>query len=435
MKFGKHEQLFRSLSFLSSRLNEELKIIIDGYFEHKDDDRPSSLFVALLNRCGAEFGSNDLAVFFYAQLALLDRFVGSGSDDIGEFYFGIDVLNLPYVYKDILRDFLDSAKQAGFGDDGAADSMHNTFQKNTAIATNVVHLKKYGSKAYLVSPDLEWALLPENTRLKGFPASHLKLPSETVYVSLPSSMTLNLATVSASPAGVYIMDNSDPSDDPLKRHWTITVMRHGDEVTELNGGLYGLGAIVTWNMELSDDSTVEECMRLTADRLFSEVIKEYDEHRMGQSFGRDVASQYAESLSDTVLKVFGYLMNVLLYVTSEDAEQEIYFESAEYRKLYARAMKARGDKRKKLFGRLKKVPGHKCVRLGKSFTVDRKLRAAMGGGTDAERSLSVRFVVAGHWRNQPHGPKGDIQYRKQWIKPYWKGPESAPLSKSYAVVK
>lgn len=37
-----------------------------------------------------------------------------------------------------------------------------------------------------------------------------------------------------------------------------------------------------------------------------------------------------------------------------------------------------------------------------------------------------RWVVSGHWRNQPHGP-GREQRRQQWIPSYVKGPDGAPL--------
>ena len=37
-----------------------------------------------------------------------------------------------------------------------------------------------------------------------------------------------------------------------------------------------------------------------------------------------------------------------------------------------------------------------------------------------------RFVVSGHWRNQPHG-KGRKKRRRIWVNPYIKGPENAPL--------
>lgn len=40
--------------------------------------------------------------------------------------------------------------------------------------------------------------------------------------------------------------------------------------------------------------------------------------------------------------------------------------------------------------------------------------------------LSVRMLVRGFWRNQPHGP-GQSLRRRQWIEPYWKGDIGAPI--------
>jgi len=38
-----------------------------------------------------------------------------------------------------------------------------------------------------------------------------------------------------------------------------------------------------------------------------------------------------------------------------------------------------------------------------------------------------RWVVGGHWRHQPYGPKSDRYYKQIWIAPYVKGPEDKPL--------
>lgn len=49
------------------------------------------------------------------------------------------------------------------------------------------------------------------------------------------------------------------------------------------------------------------------------------------------------------------------------------------------------------------------------------------GETDEKgRVYRHRWVVRGHWRQQPFGPKRS-QRRTQWIPPYIKGPEDAPL--------
>lgn len=45
---------------------------------------------------------------------------------------------------------------------------------------------------------------------------------------------------------------------------------------------------------------------------------------------------------------------------------------------------------------------------------------------EARRSLSVRFMVKGHWRNQAYGPKRGLR-RMMYISPFVKGPDGAPL--------
>lgn len=41
-------------------------------------------------------------------------------------------------------------------------------------------------------------------------------------------------------------------------------------------------------------------------------------------------------------------------------------------------------------------------------------------------ALDHRVCVAGHWKNQPHGP-GWKERKRIWVAPYWKGPTYAEL--------
>ena len=52
---------------------------------------------------------------------------------------------------------------------------------------------------------------------------------------------------------------------------------------------------------------------------------------------------------------------------------------------------------------------------------------------DTGRTYAHRWVVRGHWRNQPHG-KARAQRRLQWVPSYTKGPEGAPLLASEKVM-
>jgi hypothetical protein len=63
-------------------------------------------------------------------------------------------------------------------------------------------------------------------------------------------------------------------------------------------------------------------------------------------------------------------------------------------------------------------------RVGRPIKLGAKLKAAIREGLSGGASwkLESRFVVRGHWRNQAYGPEHSLR-RKQWIEPYWKGPE------------
>lgn len=48
------------------------------------------------------------------------------------------------------------------------------------------------------------------------------------------------------------------------------------------------------------------------------------------------------------------------------------------------------------------------------------------------RDFAYRFVVRGHWRNQPYGP-GRAEHRLTWIMPFVKGPDDKPLREKLPV--
>jgi hypothetical protein len=55
-----------------------------------------------------------------------------------------------------------------------------------------------------------------------------------------------------------------------------------------------------------------------------------------------------------------------------------------------------------------------------------------GDGGQSGREYRFRWVVSGHWRDQPWGPRRSLR-RQQWIPAYTKGPDGAPLLKTERV--
>jgi hypothetical protein len=68
--------------------------------------------------------------------------------------------------------------------------------------------------------------------------------------------------------------------------------------------------------------------------------------------------------------------------------------------------------------------------LGRDVKLERNLRDAsrafcISGQKPEGWVLAKRFVVRGHWKQQPHGP-GRAQRKMIFVEPYWKGPADAP---------
>ena len=85
----------------------------------------------------------------------------------------------------------------------------------------------------------------------------------------------------------------------------------------------------------------------------------------------------------------------------------------------------RGNKKKR---RESKEPAlRNYLYVGEKIVHDMRpaVRAYMCGEKKSS-SLSVQVMVAGHWKRQWYGP-GSKLHRPQWIQPYWRGREDAPI--------
>jgi len=61
--------------------------------------------------------------------------------------------------------------------------------------------------------------------------------------------------------------------------------------------------------------------------------------------------------------------------------------------------------------------------IGRSVRIDPNLvRAARQGARDTTFRMKHRFIVRGHYANQPHGPGRSLR-KRIYIQPFWKGPE------------
>jgi hypothetical protein len=85
--------------------------------------------------------------------------------------------------------------------------------------------------------------------------------------------------------------------------------------------------------------------------------------------------------------------------------------------LRPRTRRRRGEKRR----RMRSLDGNTGYDFHLPVSVDVRGHVADYLSGDVKRVYKLRWIVRGHWRNQPYGPDRSLR-RLTWIEPYWKGP-------------
>lgn len=126
------------------------------------------------------------------------------------------------------------------------------------------------------------------------------------------------------------------------------------------------------------------------------------------------------------LNFFRSVINTVLYLgTSNPDLVEQLSPHPEMELQLARAT-SRG-KRKDIKRKMKKVSHTNYIVVGRY--IPRLLPDDEQESQQKRRELNVRFIVRGHWRNQPCGPENSLR-RMVWIQPYYKGPEISQVIKN-----
>lgn len=127
------------------------------------------------------------------------------------------------------------------------------------------------------------------------------------------------------------------------------------------------------------------------------------------------------------LNFFRSIVNTILYLGSNDPD--LVEQLSPYRQLEERLAKAKSrEKRKDIKGEMKRTSRVDYILVGRN--IPRLMPSESGSSIDSKhREINARFIVRGHWRNQPYGPDNSLR-RPVWIKPYYKGPEISELIKN-----
>ena len=290
---------------------------------------------------------------------------------------GFDVLgvNLGITEAPTSESFTDFAQALLLRLPGVFAGVNDQDRSNTARSLyHVALLVRNGCRVFRLSAPL--AVRLAHTRLSKVPCSLLKLPFATCFIEFPQEPTL-VTLVDASDAHTYHCDGA-------------YCIRHADRLDLMLAGLnpaYPSEDQVTYlTLHLEDDVPITEAM----DRAFDALVPV----EFGQAgyAARDTACA-------TFTRAATLLFNALLYISSPNADLGSPQKGPATRDLAAHPKRnAEWQARQRRLACREPI----VIDVGKRVRHDPELEAAARETVEG-RSLSVRFVVRGHWTHQVCG--------------------------------
>lgn len=178
---------------------------------------------------------------------------------------------------------------------------------------------------------------------------------------------------------------------------------------------------------------IEDSLRTDWNRLY----EEHPDWESGteQQVGDYVGFQDDESIFFTAgLPFFRIIVNAILYLASNDPDiRAMASPRAEIEAMIQQAS-SRGKKKKlkNAAGQVSSLNGTAVGGTLQPINVH-KLDSEHSGQANTGSTITRRFLVRGHWRNQPHG-QGMKERKLIYIQPHFKGPEAEEvLNKPYLV--
>ncbi len=288
-----------------------------------------------------------------------------------------------------------------------------------------------GRKLYTVAPSLSWQM--RNIHLRKMPQELLHAPFPCFYLVCPTEdpfRIYNNDTGWHTVEGLYIMEDTETK--PRSWRMLLTAGPNENSVHPEDDALYH------YYILLKPGMTLEECIEVSIEHASKsqEISREVDGEPI---YSTDLSGEQLEAFQkskQSLIEAFKYAVNVILYTTHPDAEQEVFNSNPEFQALYKRALKAKGKKRKDLFARASSAKGDDRILLGRSVTVSREEREATETSGRKGSKHRVRTFVAAHWQHYWTGPRDGERERKYLLKKaHWKGDEHAPVSSPTHKVK
>lgn len=167
-----------------------------------------------------------------------------------------------------------------------------------------------------------------------------------------------------------------------------------------------------------DQGKVSDCLK-----------KSLDEYHAKPEYAQFVTDKEIETLP----RLFHFVLNILLYITSADADIRLLRSARSDMETRLAGLKSTG-KIRKLQNRIEKESRVHRYIVGNSIKLSDE-EADLYKSIRLSGKHKVRYPVGGHWRMQWYGSKEVQEQRPKWIRPHFRGPEIAELIKNVGVLK
>lgn len=356
----------------------------------------------------------------------------------------------------IQRQFLDAIKQldnprdvSEFMTHPATSGLMNTLlsipmnydrlEESSEIASwHMQTLMRLEGVVYSVSPRL--AQLLRETRLSGVSCDLVRSPHHVMFVEIPRSSGLQVYNRDTGwhPAeGAYVVEADRVYDPDLwrkRREDPPPRLAPGESFREIRVQVIGSSKDET---NIWDDACFNFRIRMVDDTIEEAIARELA--GVAGLWGR-----HRLAAKEVVEQLFNFVVNVLLYCTSVNADIVTRLNPA-WEVLRNRAQKAKSDKKRKrlqqemgkLDRRETRMLGSRLI-TGKAPLVD---APSSPGATGTGKPLTTPHLVSGHWKGvwmgstDPDRAKeiGDRRKVPKWIAPYPRGDLAEQIHATYKV--
>lgn len=277
------------------------------------------------------------------------------------------------------------------------------------FSTMVTHLyhrcihHRTGERTYEVSPGLAERLA--NTEVRGLTTDDVRLPYSNIYLVVPPEAGLKVSHI-------------ETGDHPCNGFY-VTEDLHGTHGRTWR--LMALGASKNPDNPW-DDALFHFSMTLAPGQDLDEALFQFEERQsLDETDSR--SQQSRDFYRKSWRPLFRFVLNAVLYITWPDARKEYVVGNPEARRLTEQMKKhPKGSgKYERARERLNSLQQQRRIYLGRGVE---PLEENRGEGT-SRGPVTIRTLVAGHWKAQPYGPKRALR-KTIWIEPFWRGPLDLP---------